>query len=78
MFCICFGYKMPWYSFFYVLKAFLDERWKKEVIGCDWQIWPSVDVLCRAEALEIKWNDSSGIRKLTSITFYNAKEKEIK
>ena len=57
VFCICFVYKMPWYSLFYVLKVFLDERCKKEVIGGDWQIWPSVDVLCRAEALEIemKW-----------------------
>ena len=57
VFCICFVYKMPWYSLFYVLKAFLDERFKKEVIEPDWQIWPSVGVLCRAEALEIqmKW-----------------------
>ena len=30
MFCPCFIYKMPWYSFFYVLKALLDERLKKK------------------------------------------------
>ena len=57
VFCICFVYKMSWYSLFYVLKVFLDERCKKEVIRADWQIWPAVGVLSRVEALEIemKW-----------------------
>jgi hypothetical protein len=57
VFCLCFIYKMPWYSLFYVLKALLDERCKKKQIGDNWQIWPSVDVLCRAWALEVemKW-----------------------
>jgi hypothetical protein len=30
LFHLCFIYKMLWYSLFYVLKAFLDERCKKE------------------------------------------------
>ena len=66
VFCICFVYKMPWYSLFYVLKAFLDERFKNEVIGGNWQIWPSVGVLCTVEALEIEmkwfqWHSKSNI-----------------
>jgi len=28
--CLCFIYKIPWYSFFYVLKALLNVRFKKK------------------------------------------------
>jgi len=69
LFCLCYIYIMPWYSFFYVLKALLDERCKLKVFGGNWQIWRSVDVLCRAWVLEVEWSDSSGIKKLTSIPF---------
>jgi len=30
VFCLCFIYKMHWYSLFYVLKALLDETLKKK------------------------------------------------
>jgi hypothetical protein len=30
VFCICFIYKISWYSLFYVLKALLDIRFKKK------------------------------------------------
>jgi hypothetical protein len=30
VFCLCFIYKMPWYSLFYVLKALLNVRFKKK------------------------------------------------
>jgi hypothetical protein len=77
VFFLCFIYKMSWYSLFYVLKALLDVRLKKnelEIIdGFDLQSMFCVEL----KLWRSKWSASSGIKKITFIPFYTYMERKI-
>jgi len=77
-FCLCFIYKIPWYSLLYVLNALLDVRFKKsklEIID-RFDLW---SIFCAELKLwRSKESDSSGIRKLTSIPFYKYMTRKLK